>query len=422
MKLIKKLITAFLTTACISAFAQTNSKAVREVDFKTFLELTVSNNFDYLIEKYEVSIAEAAYMASKVFQNPELEILLPRFIDDEFSRFPSNIAFEMEIPIELFGKRKNRIRQAKAEKFAAEANLEDFLHELRIDVATVFVNALAKRLVIDRMKTTLAQLNQLVQINQTLFEAGEIGEIEVLQTRIEARNFETELFDEQAELTEIMVDFFHLIGGIPVDSIVFTGNLEAIHTLKTYVELKEHALMHSDHIIAAKFEEEAAFYNKKLARNERFPDIALIAGYHNDEAIRPMPGMRYAYAGVKVPLKISGLNSGAYRQEFYRYEQSKLAYLSAIFKVENDLNKAWELHHIMLRKRTLFSEEILKDSERVREAFLYSYQRGEASLLELIDAQRTSSETFMNYYKTLANYNLSLIDLSRAAYLWLGNF
>ncbi|WP_026474089.1 TolC family protein [Alkaliflexus imshenetskii] len=414
-----KIIVAFLTTICFTAYPQSHDRNVQEIDFKTFLELTLSNNFDYLIEKFEVSIADAALQASKVFQNPELEIILPRFVDEEFADMPRNIAFEMEIPVELFGKRKNRIRQARAEKFAAEANLEGFLHELRMDVATVFTSAIAKQLVIDRMNTTLQQLNQLIQINQTLFEAGEIGEIEVLQTRLEARNFETELFGEQEEMAEIMADFYYLIGGIPAKSIVFTGNIEAIYPVKNYNELKEHALIHSDHILAAKFEEKAAFYNMKLARSERYPDIAIIAGYHNDEAIRPAPGLRYSYVGVRIPLQFSGLNRGAYRQGLYQYEQSKLAFQSATFQVENELRTAWELHRIMLQKRTLFSEEILKDSERVREAILYSYQRGEASLLELIEAQRTSNETFLNYYNTLANYKLSLIELSRSAYLWM---
>lgn len=416
------LIFVVLSYVPFSAFAQNNIRNIKEIDFKTFFELTLKSNFDYLTEKYELSIAEAAYKASKVFQDPELEMILPQFHKDDFSGVPNNVAFEMEIPIELFGKRKNRIRQARAEKYAAQANLEGFLNELRSDVATVFVNAITKQFVIERKKTALEQLNQLTIINQTLYEAGEIGEIEVLQTRIEARNFETELFEEKVEMAEIMSDFYYLIGGIPTDSIVFTGNLEGTHTIENYSELKEHALNHSGHIIAAKNAEEAAFYNMKLQYSERFPDISFITGYHNEEALKPMPGFSYSYMGIIIPLQFSGFNKGAYNQSLYQHEQSKLAHQSVTFQIENELNKSYEKHKIMLQKRMLFSEEILIDSERVKDAVLYSYQRGEASLLELIEAQRTSNETFMNYYNTLADYNLSIIELSRASHLWLINF
>jgi len=401
------------------ANAQNASKNIQQIDFNRFIELALTHNFDYLIEKFEVSKAEAAYKAAKVFQDPELEIILPRFIEDEFSGFPANIAFEMEIPIELFGKRRNRIRQARAEKFAAAANFEGYLYDLRTDIASVFISAITKQMVVERMKTTLEQLNQLQQINQTLFEAGERAEIEVLQTRIETRNYETELLDVQMDMADILSDFHFLIGGIPSDSIVFIGNLDLSYPLRSFTELKEHALNNSEHIIAATFDEEAAFYNKRLVQSERYPDISLIIGYHNDELLMPMAGLKYSYVGIRVPLRFSGFNKGAYRQGVYQYEQSVLARQLAVFQVEKSLNNAWEKHRILQQKRMLFSDEILKDSERVRDAILYSYQRGEASLLELIEAQRASNEAFMNYYSILAQYNLSLVELSRASYLWL---
>ena len=121
----------------MNVVGQNTNKNIREIDFNSFNELVLANNFEFLIEKFEVSKAEAAYVASKVFQNPELEIILPRFLEDDFSGFPYNLSFEIEIPIELFGKRKSRIRQARAEKYAAQANLEGFLNELRIEIELI---------------------------------------------------------------------------------------------------------------------------------------------------------------------------------------------------------------------------------------------------------------------------------------------
>ncbi len=422
MKTLSVMISLLGLLVSLSLSAQNREKSIKEIDFNTFNELVLNNNFEYLIEKFEVSVAEAAYTASRVFEDPELEIILPRFIDDEFSDMPLNIEFEMEIPIELFGKRKNRIRQARAEKYAAKADLEGFLFELRRDIASLFVTVIGHQMVIDRMKADLEELNRLVEINMALFEAGEIGEIELLQTRIEARNFEAELFDELGEMAEMMSEVYFLLGGIPEEQIVFTGNLENLSETRSFDELRENALRHSDAIIASRFTEEAAMYNMRLARSERFPDIALIAGYHNEEAITPSPRFRYSFVGVRIPIQFSGLNRGEYLQGVYEHEQSKLATEQTVFSVENELKRAWESYQVMLSKRLLFSEEILADSERVREAVLFSYQRGEASLLELIEAQRASNETFMNYYNTLADYNLSVIDLSRASYLILFDF
>jgi len=40
---------------------------------------------------------------------------------------------------------------------------------------------------------------------------------------------------------------------------------------------------------------------------------------------------------------------------------------------------------------------MLKDADRVLEARLYAYQRGGATLLEVLDAQRTSAEVYLAY-------------------------
>jgi len=419
----KKIILLIFTLLAVSNLhAQYDSRKTKEIDFDTFLALTLKNNFGYIIEKYEVSMAEAAHKASKVLLNPELEIILPRFHKDEFSDFPRNIAFEMDIPVELFGKRKNRIRHAEAEKFAAKAMLEDYLRYLRADVASVFVQMLSKQLVIERMKLSFEQVNQLVDINQSLFEAGEIGEIDVLKTRLEARSYETEMFDMRAEMAELMAEAYYLIGGIPADSLVFTGNIVVSQPIISINELKEFAFSNRADLIATQHKIDAARFEKQLARSERLPDISLIAGYHNDRTFHAVPGIQYAYAGISVPIPIAGLNRGKYTQQVHKYEQSKTSLDALTFHIENDLMRAYDMYKIKSQKRMIFTDKILKDAEQVRDAVLFSYQRGEASLLELIDAQRTTNEMYMNYYQTLTDYNMALIELSKHAGMWLHNY
>lgn len=408
-----------LLKLCLNVNAQHKSKNITEISFENFLELTVQNNFSFLMENYEVSMAEAAYKAAKVFQNPELEIILPQFYKDDFSGFPNNISFEMEIPVELFGKRKNRIRQAEAEKFAARSMFDDYLLHLRADVASVFINMISKQLILEHMDITLTKLNQLTEINQILFEAGEIGEIDVIKTRLEARNFETEIFALKAEMAEIMSEVYYLIGGIPSDSIVFKGSLDGKQSILSFSELMEQAVHNRPDVVAANHMVNAARFNMQLARSERLPNISLIAGYHNEGALRPMPGLNHSYVGMIIPLQFSGLNRGELSQSIYRYEQSKLASQAVALTVENELKKSYDTYLIMAQKRKLFSEEILKDSERVRDAVLFSYQRGEVSLLELMEAQRTMNDTYMNFYQTLSDYYFSLIDLSKESGLWL---
>lgn len=395
---------------------------IREINFDEFFQTVLSQNLELIVEQYNVSIAEAALAASRVFEDPELEMIFPVFDEDEFSGFPRNIEFELEVPIELFGKRRNRIRQARAEKFAAEAGLDDFLRYLRADAATTYIEVLSNQLMLERMNLNLEQLNQLLEVNRSLFEAGEIGEIDVLQTRVEVRLFQAELFDAKVDFSELMGDIYFLMGGMTEDSLVFRGDIPSITPVMSYQDLKENALNQRPDIIAAQRTVEASEFAMRLARSERLPDISLILGYHNEDAVRPGPGFAAVYGGLVIPLKFSGFNSGEMRMSRFELEQSRAELNAVKLDVEAGLQSAWETYQLMLQKRLMFTETILEDAERVRDAIVFSYQQGDVSLLELLEAQNTLNEVFINYYETLSQYAISVVELSKVSGQWMVTF
>ena len=49
---------------------------------------------------------------------------------------------------------------------------------------------------------------------------------------------------------------------------------------------------------------------------------------------------------------------------------------------------------------------------------IFSYNRGEVSLLEVLDAQRTYDEVQAQYIETLFNYSSALVELERSAGIW----
>jgi outer membrane protein, heavy metal efflux system len=421
MKIIK-ISTLWLFCLIISADISRAQRNTVELTFNEFLQHVLANNLELIIETYEVSIAEAAVVAARVFEDPELEMLFPHFEGDEFSGFPRNIEFELEVPVELFGKRRNRIRQARAERFAAEAELDDFLRFLRTEAAATYIEVLTFQRILERMDLTLNQLNRLAEINQALLEAGEVGEIEVIQTRLEARIYLSEIYDVSSELTELMSEVWFLMGSMTDDSLVFVSEPLPGPQLLSYDDLRQQALDFRPDILAAERRVEAGEFNLRLARAERLPDISIIAGYHNEHAIRPMPGFPAFYAGLIIPLRFSGINRGAMRQSMYALEQTRTELQAVRLDAEAGLRSAWDRYLLFTQKRNLFTERILSDAERVRDAIVFSYQRGDVSLLQVLEAQRTMNEVHMNYYETLSQHARSLVDLSAESGLWLIEF
>jgi cobalt-zinc-cadmium efflux system outer membrane protein len=58
---------------------------------------------------------------------------------------------------------------------------------------------------------------------------------------------------------------------------------------------------------------------------------------------------------------------------------------------------------------------MLAQAREVRDITEYAYRRGEASLLEFLDAQRAFNETMQAYYEARAEYARSLYLLESSA-------
>jgi cobalt-zinc-cadmium efflux system outer membrane protein len=65
-----------------------------------------------------------------------------------------------------------------------------------------------------------------------------------------------------------------------------------------------------------------------------------------------------------------------------------------------------------------YQNGLLTEGKKILEAKMYSYKRGETSLLEVLNAQRTYNDTQEAFYQSQSNYAKSLIELERAAGIW----
>ncbi|MNV75568.1 hypothetical protein D3C71_1688670 [compost metagenome] len=61
---------------------------------------------------------------------------------------------------------------------------------------------------------------------------------------------------------------------------------------------------------------------------------------------------------------------------------------------------------------------MLFDAQKVLDGKVYSYKRGETSLLEVLTAQRTFNDVQQSYLETLNIYGNALLELERAAGIW----
>ena len=65
-----------------------------------------------------------------------------------------------------------------------------------------------------------------------------------------------------------------------------------------------------------------------------------------------------------------------------------------------------------------YENGMLSQAREVIDGKIYSYNRGEVSLLEVLDAQRTYDDVQAQYIETLFNHSTALVELEKSAGIW----
>ena len=393
--------------------------------FGSYLELVARGNIELAAQRAGVSVTEAQIAIAKIFPDPQLTASVLS-VDASGTGSPTIFGVSVSQTIELGGKRGARIAATRDDLSAARATLEDFLRTLRGESTDAFVDALARRLVLDRKVQTLASLERLVAVNEQRLKAGDIGEIALIQSRVEARKFQGEVLSARADLREAELALALKIGFLPnVEQITPLGELRVQTRAFKIDELIERAKQQRPDVRARRFAVDAARSRIRLAHANRWTDLTLTLGWDHSlvpsgifEQIAPAPSFDALSASISLPLPFSRVYKGELTGAQFTETVNEWQLRSAELHVEVEIRQAAAKYDAAVERVQLYNSGLLRDAERVLEAKLYSYQRGDIPLLEVLEAQRTVNDVYLAYFDALADHAHSLVALEQAAGIW----
>ncbi len=186
--------------------------------------------------------------------------------------------------------------------------------------------------------------------------------------------------------------------------------------------LIEGAIEHRSDLLAALKNTEVARRELILAKREKRPDVEFSLGWSHNKRVRneeaPAPAFNGVSAGIAIPLNFSSLNRGAVNAARFRARQAELQYEHMCLQVQREVMGAYQQFQSQALQVKHYEGGILKQAQDVLEGKIYSYNRGEVSLLEILNAQRTYDEVQAQYIETLFNYNAALVELERSCGIW----
>ena len=404
----------FLMAATQSANAQ------RILTYEEYMKNVREKNIEYIVEKYNVSIAEANTQAAKVIPDPELTMIY----DDNQDRtvqMGQVYAGELGYMLELGGKRRARIAVAKSEQQITEALVEGFFQNLRADATLCFLETLMQKQLAGLALSSYQSMRDLARADSLRFRLGEIAEVDVMQSRLEATTMMTDYLQAELDYKNRLSDLVVFEGGTAaIDSL--SGALSLIMRSYQLLHLIDLAQDNRADLRAAIRNRELSAANLRLAKANRVIDLGLNVGFvHNTVALNDIgesPKFNTISAGISIPLKFSNANKGGLWAAQYSEQQAEAQYDAILLQIRNEVEQCYNSYVSACRQAELYQTSTLADAASILEKKKYSYTRGETSLLEVLDAQRTANEVYKSYYATLFNANASLVELCRAVGIW----
>ncbi|MBI5539081.1 MAG: TolC family protein [Bacteroidia bacterium] len=414
---------SFTICLCLSqfAFSQVDSSFNRiNLNYKDYLKMVVSGNLEYLTEKYNVNIADAKVEAARIFQNPSLAVdWAGNKEDDAINGY--SFSTEISKSINFVQKRKARINLAKSESALTNALLADYLRNLQADATLDFLTALKQNYLFAVMLNSYQMMKELSDADSIRFSLGSIKAIDATQSKIEAGILLNELFQIDVDRKNSFISLSTRISLYYNDTILFpNGKFDKPERDFKLNELLTIALNNRADLLASKSN---ITYNQNLltlTKRERMADIDFKVGANNSYLKTGLfsPSSTEIYTGIAIPLNFSNFNKGEIKIAQFKIEQAELQYKHIEIKIQNEVMQAFNQYKSLCKQVENYNHGLLEQTKTVLNGKIYSYSRGETSLLEVLNAQRTYNELQTSYYDTLYNCYASLVELERAVGIW----
>ena len=263
-------------------------------------------------------------------------------------------------------------------------------------------------------------MKKLAEADSIRYKLGSIMEIDAIQSSLETGILKNDLINAISEWKNSLLDISVLAGTSKKDTLFLPSSyLQDVVRDFVLTNLITEALNKRADLQAAMYNKDVSKKALLLTRKMRNTDIDLkigYSGYYMSDDVSPN-GTAFT-AGIGIPLKFSNFNKGELSIAEFKVQQAEELFKHAELQISTEVIQAYEMYQNYCKQVQNYNDGLLENAENVRKGKIYSYQRGESSLLEVLNAQRTFNEIQTTYYETRFNQAAALIELEKAAGIW----
>jgi outer membrane protein, heavy metal efflux system len=402
-------LAALAIMACRYSFAQGAS----QITLDQAIQLALEHNHALRATRTQIQQNQAQEVTASIRPNPVFtfnSLFIP-FTAATAENINTISEFDLGFgyTFERGGKRKRRILAARDQTAVTESQVADAERAIVFNVSQQFVNALLAKANFDLATQDLDSFQQTVNIAQTQYKAGQISEGDLLKIQLQLLQFQND--KSQATLTRVqaLATLRQLVG---YDSVTpdydVIGDLNYQPVTLGLADLQAKALASRPDLRAAQQSVTAARSQYQLAQANGKRDLGSTFQYSH------VAGVNTGSLLFSMDIPIFDRNQGEVARTRFAIAQFDETAREAEETVLTDVRNAYESLQTNGKIVQLYLNGYLKQSQDSRDISAYAYQRGAASLLDFLDAERSYRAAQLAYRQSLAAYVISLEQLRQA--------
>jgi outer membrane protein, heavy metal efflux system len=381
------------------------------------VRLALEHNHSLRAQRLEVDLSKADEITAGLKPNPVFTSTNEDFpvasLHDLFSldNLVNNQTFVESVSylFERGGKRKNRILVAEDTTRVAARTASDAERQLVFQTRQAFINVLLANSVLALARENLDNFSKVVEVNRDRLKAGDLAEGDFYKILLQKLQFEQDVSSAEVGLVQAKTALRQNVGfDALADPFDVEGDLAYAKYTVNLDELQRQALATRPDLLSAQSGVQLARDTQALAFSNRALDVTGGIEYDRDG---PLSALGFSFS---IDLPIHDRNQGNIARSKVAVRQAGELQAEATSTVLTDVLNAYATFQASDRIVSLYQSGYLDQAKQSLEITTYAFQRGSATLLDLLDAERTYRTTQLAFRQALAAYMTAVQEINFA--------
>jgi outer membrane protein, heavy metal efflux system len=312
-------------------------------------------------------------------------------------------------------KRELRFQSAREETAIAESNYADQERSLLFSLRSAFVQVLQAKAVLQNARDNLRYWDHELSINNDRFQAGDMSEVDLNRLQLQRAQFLSDVENALVSFRTSKIQLLQLLNDhTPLDQFDVAGTFDFNPDLKPLPDLHNLALAARPDLQAARQTVVQAKTNYQLAVANGSVDPTFSGWWTHNGSFNNPAAFNTVGLSVTIPLRIFDRNQGEKARtqvDIGRSEQLQDATSSGVF---SDVDSAYWALVQSLDLLQPYKTTYLKLAGDVRDKMTFSFRNGGASLLDLLDAEKSYRDTRLAYLNLIGSYLVAAAQMNMA--------